>query len=132
MAPPLSAMAFRDATTTVMTNMAQQQPPMTNSDVNKIPDVNKMPTSTDDHAPDVYKMPTSTDDHVPEASNHRITYCTDNEASYYDNFFDEEEKNQFMSNDEIRNIDFQNYMSVNSHISKQQETLYLQNLVSAY
>ena len=70
MAPPLSAMAFRDATTTVMSNMAQQQPPMTNSDVNKIPDVNKMPTSTDDHTPDVNKMPTSTDDHVPEASNH--------------------------------------------------------------
>ena len=37
-----------------------------------------------------------------------------------------------MSNDEIGNINFDNYMSSNSHISKQQEILYLQNLVSAY
>ena len=43
MAPPMSAMAFRDATTTVMSNMYQQQPMMTNPDVARNPDVNKTP-----------------------------------------------------------------------------------------
>ena len=111
MAPPMSAMALRDATTTVMSNMAQQQPMMST------PDVNKMPASTDVQVPEVY--------------NHQVTYCVDNEACY-DNFFDEQENNQFMSNDEIQKINFDNYQSSNLHISKQQEILYLQNLVSAY
>ena len=41
MTPPLSAMALRNATTTVMSNMARQQPMMTNPDVPLHPDVNK-------------------------------------------------------------------------------------------
>ena len=104
MSPPMSAMAFRDATKMVMSNMAQQQPMMSTYDDSKNNDVNKSAKLPDDS-----KIPTSTDDQVHDAHSHQVTYCVDNEGPNYDTFFDEQENNQFMSNDEIEQINFENY-----------------------
>ena len=80
-----------------MSNMAQQQPRMSTTDVSKNNDVNKTAQLPDDS-----KISTSTDDQVHDALNHQVTYCTDNDGMMYDTFFNEQ--NPFMSPAEFDQI----------------------------